>query len=212
MSEVSATRPGRPKSEQKAKAIMSAATALFLAKGFQGTSMDAVARRAGVSKQTVYSHFANKEELFTACVRAKVASYGFDEAAAVADEDLRTALLTIARRLIDLLCDPEVVAAHRVVMSEAVSQPRIATLFFESGPRRTVNSLCAYLAKQVEEGRLRIADDRLPYAAGQFINSAFGMYQLEFLLSVRDTIPEDEVNQHLELVVDDFLSLYAVES
>ena len=130
-------RAGRPKSEAKAEAILSAAAELFLAQGFQGTSMDAVAQRAGVSKQTVYSHFANKEELFKACISAKVAGYGFDEAARVEDDDLRTALLTIARRFVELMFDPDVVAMHRVVMGEAASQPRIASLFFDSGPKQT---------------------------------------------------------------------------
>jgi AcrR family transcriptional regulator len=52
-------RAGRPKSEAKVEAILNAATELFLAKGFQGASTDAVARPASVSKQTVYSYFVN---------------------------------------------------------------------------------------------------------------------------------------------------------
>ena len=62
-----------------------------------------VAQRAGVSKQTVYSHFASKEALFKACIRAKVAGYGFDETTEVDDTDLRAALLTLTRRFVDLL-------------------------------------------------------------------------------------------------------------
>ena len=94
MADVSApVRAGRPKSEAKAEAILHAASELFLSQGFQGTSMDAVAKRAGVSKQTVYSHFANKEELFKACIGAKVAGYGFDSAAMVEDSHASTTCL-----------------------------------------------------------------------------------------------------------------------
>ena len=48
---------------------------LFLTEGFERTSMDSIAQAAGVSKQTVYSHFANKDDLFRSCIAAKVAEY-----------------------------------------------------------------------------------------------------------------------------------------
>lgn len=203
-----AARAGRPKSEAKAEAILSAAAELFLGQGFQGTSMDAVAQRAGVSKQTVYSHFANKEELFKACIGAKVAGYGFDETAVVEDDDLRTALLTVARRFVELLLDPDVVAMHRVVMGEAASQPRIASLFFDSGPKRTKAAVCRFLKRQVDKGLLRIPEDQLLYAAVQLLNMAIGMYQLQLLLGLRDSVEEAELGPHLAQVVDDFLTLY----
>ena len=202
------TRVGRPKSEQKTEAILRAAAELFLSHGFQGTSMDAVAQHAGVSKQTVYSHFANKEELFQACISNKVAGYGFAETAMVDDGDLRGALLAIARQFADLLFDPEVVAMHRVVMGEAASQPRIAALFFESGPKRTKAAVCDFLGRQVAAGRLSIDPDRVLYAAVQLLNTAVGMYQLQFLLGLRESVPDDELQPHLERVVDDFLRLY----
>lgn len=203
------SRAGRPKSEEKSAAILCAAAEIFLAHGFQGTSMDAVAQRAGVSKQTVYSHFANKDELFKACIRAKVAGYGFEETATVPDDDLRTALLTVTHRFIDLLFDPEVIAMHRVVMGEAASHPRIAALFYESGPGRTRAAVRAFLGQQVTKGRLQIENNRLLYAAVQLLNMALGMYQIELMMGLRKEVPEDELNEHLDRTIDDFLRLYA---
>lgn len=211
MSEPStAVRSGRPKSGQKAEAVLCAAAELFLAKGFQGTSMDAVAQRAGVSKQTVYSHFANKEELFKACIEAKVAGYGFDESAlSPGAGDVREVLLGVVRRFVDLLFDPEVIAMHRVVLGEATSQPRIAALFFASGPQRTKSAVCALLREQVRQGRLAITEEQLLYAAIQLFNMAVGMYQLQLWLGLIDSVDEAELGPHLEHVVDDFLRLYA---
>ncbi|MGD9163559.1 MAG: TetR/AcrR family transcriptional regulator [Chromatiales bacterium] len=209
MLEVSAPpRPGRPKSEAKAKAVMYAAAKLFLARGFQGTSMDAVAKGAGVSKQTVYSHYENKEELFKAVITTKVASYGFDEATVVKDDDLRNALLTVARRFVDLLFDPEVIAMHRVVIGEATSQPRIASLFFESGPMRTKAAVCAFLQRQVAKGRLCIPAEQVLYAASQLLFTAIGVYQMQLMLGLIESVDETELGPHLERVVDDFLTLY----
>lgn len=203
-------RPGRPKSEQKGEAILCAAGELFLSNGYQGTSMDAVAQQAGVSKQTVYSHFANKEELFQACIRRKVAGYGFDETTAVGEVDLRSALLSIAGQFVELMFDPEVIAMHRVVMAEAASQPRIAELFFDSGPKRTKASVCAFLQQQVEAGRLRIPPDRLLYASVQLLITAVGMYQMPLWLGLLNEMDRAEVDAHLERVVDDFLALYGI--
>ena len=88
--------------------------------------MDQVAQRAGVSKQTVYSHVASKEALFTACIRAKVAACGFDETTGVDDTDLRAALSALTRRFVDLLFDPEVIAMHRLERGESASQTQRA--------------------------------------------------------------------------------------
>jgi TetR/AcrR family transcriptional repressor of mexJK operon len=187
---------------------MDTATRLFLTQGFQGTSMDAVAKGAGVSKQTVYSHFDNKEALFKAVITAKVASYGFDEASVVEDDDLRNALLAIARRFVDLLFDPEVVAMHRVVIGEATSLPRVASLFFESGPMRTKAAVCAFLQGQVAKGRLCIADEQVLYATSQLLFTAIGVYQMQLLLGLIESVDEAELGPHLEQVVDNFLALY----
>jgi TetR/AcrR family transcriptional repressor of mexJK operon len=63
--------PGRPKDLAKRRAILDAAKNLFVRNGYASTSMDAVAAEAGVSKLTVYSHFTDKETLFSAAVVAR---------------------------------------------------------------------------------------------------------------------------------------------
>ena len=60
------------RSARKRRAILDAATAAFLRNGYLGTSMDEIAALAGVSKQTVYKHFADKERLFSEIVTATV--------------------------------------------------------------------------------------------------------------------------------------------
>ena len=63
--------PGRPKDLEKRAGILEAAKDLFLARGFEATSMDAVAQAAGVSKLTVYNHFQDKDTLFLSAVKSK---------------------------------------------------------------------------------------------------------------------------------------------
>ena len=64
--------PGRPKDMEKRAAILAAAKALFISNAFAGTSMDAIAADAGVSKLTVYSHFGDKDNLFREVIRSHI--------------------------------------------------------------------------------------------------------------------------------------------
>ena len=66
-----AAGPGRPKDLGKRASILEAAKRLFLDQGYQGVSMDQIATAAGVSKLTVYSHFGDKETLFSEAIAAK---------------------------------------------------------------------------------------------------------------------------------------------
>jgi TetR/AcrR family transcriptional repressor of mexJK operon len=201
-----ATKPGRAKSAEKAAAILEAASALFLERGLQGTSMDAVAKAAGVSKQTVYSHFAHKEALFRACIQGKIADYGFAEDAAAEDGDTPELLLRLARRFMALIFDPEVVAMHRLVAGEAATHPRIAALFYDAGPAATKRGVAAVLNTLTARGELAIRD--IDYAAWQLANMAFGEFHMQLEFGLIDHVPDDRLDAHLRRVVADFLRLY----
>ncbi|AIL08763.1 TetR/AcrR family transcriptional regulator [Stenotrophomonas maltophilia] len=70
-----AAGPGRPKDLGKRAAILEAAKVLFIEQGYTGVSMDAIAAQAGVSKLTVYSHFGDKETLFSEAVQSKCIAF-----------------------------------------------------------------------------------------------------------------------------------------
>src|SRR5438067_11724014 len=92
----------------EAEAVLAAAEGAFLVHGFRAVSMDAIAREAGVSKATVYAHFANKEELFGAVI-ARLSErrfHGFS-AEALDPGDIEPSLLTIATLFLDLVLSPE---------------------------------------------------------------------------------------------------------
>ncbi len=201
-------RAGRPKSEEKRDAIQEAATELFLAQGLQGTSMDAVALKAGVSKQTVYSHFASKEELFRAVIASKVESYGFMEAVLPADLNLEQALEAIGDRFLHLILDDEVAAMFRVVIGESVSYRKIAELFYASGPDTAITAVARLLSQHMAEGRLKQDDSR--YAACLFLNMLRGHYHLQILMNIQPDLDEATRETHIRKVVGQFLTLYSV--
>ena len=203
-------RAGRPKSEEKRDAILAAASELFLAQGLQGTSMDAVALKAGVSKQTVYSHYANKEDLFRSVIASKVESYGFMEAALPAELSLEQALAAIGDRFLNLILDDEVAAMFRVVIGESGSYRKIAELFYASGPDTAITAVAGLLSRHMDNGRLRPDDPR--YAACLFLNMLRGHYHLQILMNIQPDLDERSRDLHIRKVVSQFLFLYGLET
>lgn len=198
---------GRPKSKAKRHAILAAASELFLDRGVQGTSMDAVADMAKVSKQTVYTHFNNKDDLFRAVIKTKVESYGFSQADLPGNESVHEVLFTLGRRFIDLLLDEQVVAMHRVVIGESAAQSAVAKLFYESGPAATIEMTARYFAAQMRAGRLKEDDPR--YTAVLFLNMLRAHYQLLCLMGMPPKIGAKELDNHVTKVVGQFLELYS---
>jgi TetR/AcrR family transcriptional repressor of mexJK operon len=152
--------PGRPKDMEKRAAILAAAKALFIRNAFSGTSMDAIAADAGVSKLTVYSHFGDKDNLFREVIRSRIQdllpeeTYFFDPHADIRDTLLRVAL-THAR----LDCNAENVGTFRAILSDCrQGNPRYGRLIWEEGTTRTLGLMKRLLQQAVDAGQLEIGD------------------------------------------------------
>jgi len=161
--------PGRPKDMEKRAAILEAAKALFIRNAFAGTSMDAVAAEAGVSKLTVYSHFGDKDNLFREVIRARVQdllpeqTYHFSPTA-----DIRETLLRVALTHARLDCDPQTVGTFRAILSDCrQGNPRYGKLMWEEGAMRTHGLMERLLHQAVGAGQLDIDD--VPRACTQFL-------------------------------------------
>jgi AcrR family transcriptional regulator len=161
---------GEGRSDRKRRAIVEAATTVFLQNGFLGTSMDEIARRAAVSKRTVYQHFADKERLFSEVVTATV-----DEASDPVHEqvrqlsdsgDLAADLIDLARRQLALVMQPRIVQLRRLVIGEAGRFPALGRVFFEQGPGRTIAALAGTFERLAARGLLDVDDPAV--AAAQF--------------------------------------------
>jgi TetR/AcrR family transcriptional regulator, mexJK operon transcriptional repressor len=158
------------RSARKRRSIVAAATTAFLENGYRGTSMDAVAAAAGVSKQTVYQHFQDKERLFREVIAATVQSASdpvHDEVRRLADSGLlEKDLRDLARRLLALVLQPEMMRLRRLVIAEARQFPDMGRHFYDLGPGRTIAALAETFAELTRQGRLAAVDPKL--AAGQF--------------------------------------------
>ncbi|MFU2327565.1 TetR/AcrR family transcriptional regulator [Pseudomonas sp. NFX98] len=199
--------PGRPKDLVKRQAILDAAKTLFLSKGYANTSMDAVAAEAGVSKLTVYSHFNDKETLFSAAVVAKceeqLPPLFFELPEGVAVE---TVLLNIARGFHHLINSDESLNLHRLIMALGSQDPKLSLIFFEAGPQRMLDGMERLLNKVNESGVLSI--DKPRNAAEHFFCLLKGAANFRLLFGCGEPLDDEAAESHVLEVVELFMRAY----
>ncbi len=128
----------------KQEAILQGAVRLFLRSGYAGTSMDRVAAEAGVSKQTIYSHFQDKEGLFQALMeRMTIRRFQAAFQMATLHGDPEVLLRQFAEAYLNKIVDDEYVSLLRLILAESARFPHLAKLY-----SRTV----------IQQGRQLVAD------------------------------------------------------
>jgi TetR/AcrR family transcriptional regulator, mexJK operon transcriptional repressor len=146
------------RSARKRATILSAGRELFLGNGYQGTSMDQVAATAEVSKQTVYKHFGDKQELLLAIVNdaleSSVAPF-LDRIATLVDTaDLESDLTALAVDYLRAVLLEPVVQLRRLVVGEANRLPALAELYYSQAPARTLAAFSDCFARLHDRGLL----------------------------------------------------------
>ena len=191
----------------KAESILAAAKRTFLASGFGTVSMDTIAREAGVSKATVYAHFAGKEELFGAVIGRECGLYFARFSAGELDPvNLRASLAVLGRRYLELVLSPDAIALHRIILGEVTRFPGLGEVFWRAGPERQRLQIEAFLKGAVASGTLTVPDPRL--AAEQFVSLVRGEIQLRQLLLLEAKAGEAEIDAVVEGAVDTFIRAF----
>lgn len=192
----------------KAAIILDAARALFLTQGYGVTSMDGLARRAGVSKATLYAHFAGKEALFAALVSAECARLEAEIATLSASRvPVNESLPRLAAQFLELLMSPWALAIHRIVVAEAPRFPELGRAFHRAGPAVMKARLEIYLRQAVARGELRLADPTA--ATGQLMGMIRGDLQLRCLLDPANPPSPVEIERQAAAAAETFLAAFA---
>lgn len=200
--------PGRPKDPEKRAALIEAAGALFCQHGFETVSLDAIAQAAGVSKLTIYSHFGDKEGLFTAAVEARCQQqlpHGLFEGP---DHlPLREALMAIGHAFIALVFSEDALQLNRTMAAQPQGDSRLAALYFAAGPKRVLDEMEGFLRGAKDRGALAIGDPR--EAAAQFFVLLKGLEHLRCLIGLAPAPDPSWRARHVERCVELFLRAYA---
>jgi AcrR family transcriptional regulator len=202
---------GGGRSAQKRAAILQAATEVFLKSGYLGTNMDEIAALSGVSKQTVYKHFASKEALFVEIVSSMTDGAGDvvrDEVAEL-DEggDLTQYLGDYAYRQLAVVLTPRIMQLRRLVIGEVARFPDLAKVLYERGPQRAIATLAAMFERLAARGLLNLED---PMTAAAHFNWLVMSEALNRAMLLGDAaIPgAAELRRHADEGVRVFLAAY----
>lgn len=200
---------GRPKDPEKRAALVEAAGTLFCQHGFDAVSVEAIAQAAGVSKLTVYSHFGDKEGLFTAAVEARCQQqmpHGLFTHPA--DLPLRDALTLIGHAFVELVFSDDAMQLMRMIAAQPAQQGDLARLYFKAGPRRTLDEMEGFLRLAAERGQIAIKQPE--QAAEQFFVLLKGIHHFRCLLGL-ETPPQGEtLARHVADSVEFFLSAHGL--
>ncbi|WP_332677292.1 TetR/AcrR family transcriptional regulator [Brevundimonas sp.] len=164
--------------ETKTEAILDAALALFSEKGAL-TSMDAIARRAGVSRQTLYNRFPSKVEIGRALAARRSDAIS---APLRAGGDPETVLTAMAAGLLEKLLARTAGSSMRGVALLSPTDPELAQAIYQAGPAEGLRRLSAWLKEQDGKGLLRVPDPDA--AAEMFAGMVLGHGHLRAVLGV----------------------------
>lgn len=197
-----ATKRGR-----KYDDVIDGARRAFLRDGFDGTSVDKIAREAGVSKATLYSYFNDKRLLFLEVARlecAQLAEQSKRQVNLTAPPDI---VLPFAGRIIlSYVSSPLALGIYRLCVAEAERFPELGRLFYQSGPLAARASLTEYLQGCVARGELVIPD--LDLATSQFCELCRGDEQTKQVFGISRPPSAQEIDRIVDSAVAMFLSFY----
>jgi AcrR family transcriptional regulator len=190
----------------KRRQILDGARKVFMNLGFDGASMNEIARSAGVSKGTLYVYFADKCRLFEAIVETEALEQGevlfnFDST-----RDAETTLREFGRAYIQMLCRPGGGSSIRTVMAIAERMPEVGSRFYVNVLAKTINRLADYLQAHVRPNDLAIDDCAL--AAAQFMQMCQATLFLPFVFQAAPSPSAERIAQVVDSATRMFLAAY----
>ncbi len=204
-----ASVPPTRRGELRREALLEAARAVFLERGYAAASIDDVVSRVGGSKATVYQYFGNKEGLFGAMVAGQCEAFINEVAFPQGSEAPRSmkalekTLIELGRRALTVFLKPERLALNRAMIAAAHQFPDLAERFYDAGPRRGIAALGAFFKAQHEAGMLHCPDPEL--AAIHFMDVVRAYPLLRSLLGLSPTPSGMSIDDFVRDAVRTFL-------
>jgi len=189
-----ARRPrGRPpirSDEETLGLLIAAACAEFEVNGYGGTSMAAVADRAGLSTKTVYRLIPTKADLLTRVVSVRIGQFMLEVDPAALDAlPASEALERILIAYGTLTLGASSIAMHRLVICESDRFPEVAAAFYDSAIVRANEAITGWLTRQCERGVIRLED---PQMAAGMLRGMMSMEPQRAVMLCQRAIPSEE--------------------
>ena len=191
----------------KNEAILDAAVDVWAERGVQAP-MEEIARRAGVSKQTIYNHYGCKADLVQALCARRVHEIVAPLEAPGAIEQPAQALAAFGRVLLTALLTPRYTTLLRTAMANVATMPEVARALYEAGPRASRRGLATFLETETAACRLACPDpvEAAEFFAGMVISSR----QTAYLLGVPLGLTDADIDRIAREAATRFMKAYAI--
>jgi TetR/AcrR family transcriptional regulator, mexJK operon transcriptional repressor len=190
----------------KQQQILKVASAHFLRHGYDGASINAMARDSRISKESIYRYFDSKNDLFMAVIDQELAQYKQKITHLMADsnlQDIRESLLKVAETLLTVLLPDRQQAVRRLIFNEIGRTPEIGSYYFKIGPTLAYENLKIFFSAVHEK-----SDFPAEVLSRNFAALVLHGIMLERACGVRATPSESEITELAAPLVDDFLKAY----
>ncbi len=186
------------------KRILDATAAVFLEKGYERASTNEIARRAQTSKQTLYSLFPSKAELFIGVMTARIEHLFARHAYYIAsDEPPRQVLAAMGEMMLRIFRSHEFLALYRILVAQVHTFPEPALMLWRACVERGYTLLAEYLRTR------GLGGPEYEHSASRFVSFVLGDYVLNAMLDPALRMSERDLRQRVDEAVDDFLQLHA---
>ncbi|SNS23577.1 TetR/AcrR family transcriptional regulator [Antarctobacter heliothermus] len=204
MSTQATVRKGR-----KFDQVIDGAREIFLRDGFEGASVDEIAREAGVSKATLYSYFPDKRLLFIEVASAQCGRQADEAVLSInMSRPPREVLSQAGRKFLSFLYSEMGQRIFKICLSESERFPDLGRQFYQSGPMIMRRVMGDYLSAARDRNELQVDD--IDLAADQFAELCKADLWPKLLFGIQTTVTEAEIARVVDGAVDTFMARYGV--
>ena len=194
---------------RKYEDVLGGAREIFLRDGFEGASVDDIARAAGVSKATLYSYFSDKRELFREVTRVECERMAETTLARIDfNAPPREVFTTAAHSLTRFLLSNFSLQMFRTCVAEAARFPELGRAFYQNGPEMGRARMVVYLKLAIERGQLHDVDPDM--IAEQFSELCRARLWSRAIFGVQTSFSEVEIDEVANHAVETVLARFAV--
>jgi TetR/AcrR family transcriptional repressor of mexJK operon len=195
--------PLKPRSTDKREEVLDIASENFRVKGFDGTSINVMAREAGISKESIYRYFGSKEDLFLAVVERELTVYRqsmIDTGRNYQGKSLREALSMVADATLRVASDDRTLALRRLIFQMSANGSKVGHHYFTSGPEIAYQNLLR-LFEHYKPNSVFTVDKLSRY----FVSMVLHRTMLRRECGIQAPLTDEEIKQFSVSAVDDFL-------
>ena len=200
----------KPRSADKREEVLDIASETFRVKGYDGTSINVMAREAGISKESIYRYFGSKEDLFLAVVERELAVYRqgmLETVSSFEGKSLRDALYAVADATLKVASNDRTLALRRLVFQMAANGSKVGSHYFSAGPAIAYENLLKLFRHYQADNPYTI--EKL---SGYFISMVLHRVMLQRECGVLEPLDDAEISRRSLETVDDFLNAFCPDA